>query len=147
MSLGMSLSINCICCVISRHVSHSQFCVCDSQSKWSKSHFLSAKIGKSQFPFYPFRTLFRPFNTDYMWKYDAQRIFTLLISSRESIGQFEYGEFHSLGKSFPVNFLWQFCWFRIHALFTRCIWHVTQLNFNGKFCGWFSTKVGRFVLR
>ena len=56
-SKGMSLSINYICCVISRHVSHSQFCFCNSQSQCPKSHFPNAKIGKSQFPFYPFRAL------------------------------------------------------------------------------------------
>ena len=40
-----------------KHVSHSQFCFCDSQSQSPKSHFPSANIGKSQFPFYPFRAL------------------------------------------------------------------------------------------
>ena len=49
----MLLSINYICCAMKRHVSHSQFC--DSQSQ----HFPSAKIGKSQFPFYPFRALLK----------------------------------------------------------------------------------------
>ena len=53
MSLEMSLSINYIYCVIFRHVSHSQFCVCGSQSQWPKSHFPSAKIGKSQYHFTP----------------------------------------------------------------------------------------------
>ena len=34
------------------------FLVVESQSQCMKSHFPSQKIGKSQFPFYPFRTLY-----------------------------------------------------------------------------------------
>ena len=34
------------------------FPVTKSQSQWLKSHFPRAKTGQSQFPFYPFRTLF-----------------------------------------------------------------------------------------
>ncbi len=34
------------------------FFVDESQSQGMKSHFPSQKMGKSQFPFYPFRTLF-----------------------------------------------------------------------------------------
>ena len=35
------------------------FFVDESQSQCMKSHFPSQKMGKSQFPFYPFRTLFK----------------------------------------------------------------------------------------
>ena len=57
----MLLSINYICCAMYRHVSHSQFCFCDSPSQSPKSQFPSAKIGKSQFPFYPLRALYTQF--------------------------------------------------------------------------------------
>ena len=39
------------------------YSVCDSQSQCSKSHFPSAKIGQSQFPFYPFRALYMQLQT------------------------------------------------------------------------------------
>ncbi len=37
------------------------FFVDESQSQCMKSHFPSQKMGKSQFPFYPFRTLYKGF--------------------------------------------------------------------------------------
>ena len=46
--------------VLTKHQSHSHFGFffwLKSQSQRPKSHFPSAKTGKSQFPFYPFRTL------------------------------------------------------------------------------------------
>ena len=38
------------------------FPVTKSQSQWLKSHFPRAKTGQSQFPFYPFRTLFKTYS-------------------------------------------------------------------------------------
>ena len=46
--------------MLTKHQSHSHFGFffwLKSQSQRPKSHFPSAKTGKSQFPFYPFRTL------------------------------------------------------------------------------------------
>ncbi len=39
------------------------FFVDESQSQCMKSHFPSQKMGKSQFPFYPFRTLYKAFRS------------------------------------------------------------------------------------